>query len=128
LLVRRAVLSGVYRLAEHKEPPQREASNKGDVGRTSNVSVKPPPPKPMPVERPRVMQRRVPSLPTMPWQDDGPLLDRPQPIGFVLVGIIIGWRRDQLRTLFAVVIETTAQLFPGECVLIVGPLGNCRCA
>ncbi|WP_130224897.1 hypothetical protein [Bradyrhizobium sp. Leo121] len=31
----------------------------------------PPPPKPMMVERPRVMQRRVPSLPTMPWQDDG---------------------------------------------------------
>ena len=28
------------------------------------------PPKPMTVERPRVM-RRVPSLPTMPWQDDG---------------------------------------------------------
>jgi hypothetical protein len=34
--------------------------------------VKPaPPPKPMTVERPRVVQRRVPSLPTMPWQDDG---------------------------------------------------------
>ena len=29
------------------------------------------PPKPMTVERPRAMQRRVPSLPTMPWQDDG---------------------------------------------------------
>jgi len=29
-----------------------------------------PAPKPMPVERPRAM-RRVPSLPTMPWQDDG---------------------------------------------------------
>ena len=29
------------------------------------------PPKPMTVERPRIMQRRVPSLPTMPWQDDG---------------------------------------------------------
>jgi hypothetical protein len=32
-------------------------------------------PKPMPSnwtgERPRAMQRRVPSLPTMPWQDDG---------------------------------------------------------
>jgi len=25
----------------------------------------------MVVERPRIMQRRVPSLPTMPWQDDG---------------------------------------------------------
>ncbi len=34
--------------------------------------VQPPkPPKPMTVERPRAMQRRVPSLPTMPWQDDG---------------------------------------------------------
>ena len=30
-----------------------------------------PAPKPMPVERPRTIQRRVPSLPTMPWQDDG---------------------------------------------------------
>jgi hypothetical protein len=29
------------------------------------------PPKPMTVERPRTMQRRVPSLPAMPWQDDG---------------------------------------------------------
>jgi hypothetical protein len=29
------------------------------------------PPKPMVVERPRVMQRRVPSLPTLPWVDDG---------------------------------------------------------
>jgi hypothetical protein len=26
--------------------------------------------KQMVVERPRVMQRRMPSLPTMPWQDD----------------------------------------------------------
>jgi hypothetical protein len=33
--------------------------------------VKPPKPKPMTVERRRVMQRRVPSLPPMPWQDDG---------------------------------------------------------
>ena len=31
----------------------------------------PKPPKPLTVERPRVMQRRVPSLPTMPWQDEG---------------------------------------------------------
>jgi hypothetical protein len=32
----------------------------------------PPKPKPMTVERPRILQcRRVPSLPTMPWQDDG---------------------------------------------------------
>jgi hypothetical protein len=35
------------------------------------VKPPPPPPKPMTVERPRVRQRRVPSLPTMPWQDDG---------------------------------------------------------
>ena len=34
-------------------------------------AVKPPKPKSMTVERPRIMQRRVPSLPTMPWQDDG---------------------------------------------------------
>jgi hypothetical protein len=33
--------------------------------------VKQPKPKPMTVERPRVMHRRVPSLPTMPWHDDG---------------------------------------------------------
>ncbi|MBR0697829.1 hypothetical protein [Bradyrhizobium lablabi] len=33
--------------------------------------VKPPPLKPMTVARPRITQRRVPSLPTMPWQDDG---------------------------------------------------------
>ena len=33
---------------------------------------KPPkPPKPMTVARPRIIRRRVPSLPTMPWQDDG---------------------------------------------------------
>jgi len=32
------------------------------------ASFEPQPPKPM---RPRVMQRRVPSLPAMPWQDDG---------------------------------------------------------
>ena len=33
--------------------------------------VKSPTPKPMTVERPRIMQRRMPSLPTTPWQDDG---------------------------------------------------------
>jgi hypothetical protein len=32
---------------------------------------KAPPPKPMTTARPRTMQRRVPSLPTMPWHDDG---------------------------------------------------------
>jgi hypothetical protein len=30
-----------------------------------------PAPKPMTVARPRVLQRRVPSLPAMPWHDDG---------------------------------------------------------
>jgi len=30
-----------------------------------------PKPKPVTVERPRFSQRRMPSLPTMPWQDDG---------------------------------------------------------
>jgi hypothetical protein len=29
------------------------------------------PPKPTTITRPRVMHRRMPSLPTMPWQDDG---------------------------------------------------------
>jgi hypothetical protein len=38
---------------------------------SSQKTVSAPPPKPMTVERPRTMQRRVPSLPTMPWQDDG---------------------------------------------------------
>jgi hypothetical protein len=34
--------------------------------------VKPPAPvKPMTIERPRMQQRRVPSLPQMPWHDDG---------------------------------------------------------
>ena len=33
--------------------------------------VKSPAPKPMTVERRRTTQQRVPSLPTMPWQDDG---------------------------------------------------------
>jgi hypothetical protein len=32
------------------------------------------------------------------------LLDRPQPVDFVLVGIISGWRRDQLRALNAEVV------------------------
>ncbi|MGY3131989.1 hypothetical protein ACVWZM_002671 [Bradyrhizobium sp. USDA 4501] len=33
--------------------------------------VTPPPQRPITVERPRLMQRRMPSLPVMPWQDDG---------------------------------------------------------
>ena len=31
--------------------------------------AKPPKPKAMKVKRPPIMQRRVPSLPTMPWHD-----------------------------------------------------------
>ena len=49
-----------------REPKPRAA----DVSR-SGANVSSSPPKPMTVERPRIMQRRVPSLPTMPWQDDG---------------------------------------------------------
>lgn len=36
-----------------------------------------------------------------------PLLDRPQPIGFVLVGIVSGRRRYQPRAFLAEVFETT---------------------
>jgi hypothetical protein len=36
------------------------------------------------------------------------LLDRPQPVSLVLIGIVSGWRRDRLRALFAEVIEATA--------------------
>ena len=41
--------------------------------RISTKPVEPPKPasKPARVERPRFSQRRMPSLPTMPWQDDG---------------------------------------------------------
>jgi hypothetical protein len=42
------------------------------------------------------------------------LLERPQPIGFVLVGIITCRLRYQLRAFLAEVVETTLQLFPGE--------------
>jgi hypothetical protein len=42
------------------------------------------------------------------------LLDRPQPIGFVLVGIIGGRRRDQLRAFLPKMIETTASLRPAS--------------
>jgi hypothetical protein len=48
-------------------PPQRDGVHNGAVN-SSNVPVKP---KPIAVTRPRLMPRRVPSLPTMPWQDDG---------------------------------------------------------
>jgi hypothetical protein len=39
--------------------------------RTFGKPPEPKPVKPMVVERPRILQRRVPSLPTMPWHDDG---------------------------------------------------------
>jgi hypothetical protein len=42
------------------------------------------------------------------------LLDRPQPVGFILVGIVSGRRRNQFRAFLAEVIETTAQLLPGD--------------
>jgi hypothetical protein len=50
-----------------------------------------------------------------------PLLERPQPVGFGLVGIITCRRRDQLRALFAEVVEAATQLFPGEREKINGP-------
>jgi hypothetical protein len=42
------------------------------------------------------------------------LLDPPQPVGFVFVGIVSGRRRYQLRALLAEMIETTAQLEPAS--------------
>ena len=39
--------------------------------RRETKPVKPPTPRPMTIARPRVMQRPTPSLPAMPWQDDG---------------------------------------------------------
>jgi len=64
--VRLAALAREVRTGRRFEK-RREASNKGDVG--GSVPVKPPP-KPMTIERP-AMPRRVPSMPTMPWHDDG---------------------------------------------------------
>jgi hypothetical protein len=48
----------------------REVKTHRRFERLEPKPVKRPGPKPMTVQRPRVMQRRVPSLPTMPWQDD----------------------------------------------------------
>jgi hypothetical protein len=54
------------RTFERREP---KPVKPGSVDPTEHGPPKPP--KPMTVGRPRRMQRRVPSLPTMPWQDDG---------------------------------------------------------
>ena len=48
------------------------------------------------------------------------LLDRPQPVGFILVGIIACRRRYQLRALLAEVIEATAHRLALQRVLIEG--------
>lgn len=56
------------RLAElAREPKPHRTFEKRREPKVEN----PPKPKPMTVERPRIMQRRVPSLPMMPWQNDG---------------------------------------------------------
>jgi hypothetical protein len=54
------------------------------------------------------------------------LFDRPQPVGFLDKQVGFGRRRHQLGTFLAEVIEATAQLAPGQRVLIVRPVGNCR--
>ena len=57
----------------------------------------------------RVSLDAISELPIrVPGGSLAPLLDRPQPIGFVLVGIISGRRRDQLRAFLAEMIEITA--------------------
>lgn len=52
------------------------------------------------------------------------LLDRPEPVGFVLVGIISGRRRDQPRAFFTEMIETTTKLAACQRVPIVGPVSR----
>ncbi|WP_156041753.1 hypothetical protein [Bradyrhizobium sp. URHD0069] len=54
------------------------------------------------------------------------LLDGPEPVGFLDVRVWCGWLWYQLRALFTEMIETAPQLFPGECVLIVGPIRYLR--
>ena len=50
----------------------REVKPHRTFGKPPEVKpVRPPKPTRPMVARPRIMQRRVPSLPTMPWQDDG---------------------------------------------------------
>jgi hypothetical protein len=45
------------------------------------------------------------------------LLERPRPVGFVLVGIIASRWRDQLRTFLAEVIETTPERNEGRALV-----------
>ncbi len=54
------------------------------------------------------------------------LLDRPQPIRLVLVGIISGRRWDQLRAFFAEMIEATAHRLALHRVRVEGKVGDCR--
>ena len=53
-------------------------------------------------------------------------LDQPQPVGFVLVGVIADRRRHRLCAFAAEVVETAPQLATGQRVLIVCPVGDCR--
>jgi hypothetical protein len=46
--------------------------------------------------------------------------------GFLDKRVRCGRLRYQLRAFFAEMIETTAQLATGQCVLIVGPVEDCR--
>jgi hypothetical protein len=50
-----------HRTFEKRREPKPVTGNKGKSTETVGFSQR----------RSRVMQRRVPSLPTMPWQDDG---------------------------------------------------------
>ena len=54
------------------------------------------------------------------------LLDRPQPVGFVLLGIIACRRRYELRTFLAEVIEATAHRLAPDRVLIESVVGDRR--
>jgi hypothetical protein len=54
------------------------------------------------------------------------LLDRPQPVRLVLVGIISSRRWDQLRAFFAEMIEATAHRLALHRVRVEGKVGDCR--
>jgi hypothetical protein len=49
----------------------KEVVTEGNNSKPAKTASNPKSPKPMTIARPRTIQRRVPSLPTMPWQDDG---------------------------------------------------------
>ena len=70
--VRLAALAREVRTCRRFEK-RREPNGLGAKSNASGVgSDGPPKPvKPMTIARPRTMQRRVPSMPTMPWSDDG---------------------------------------------------------